>query len=201
MRVAVHPQPAEHVVLGQYRIRSAAPAYHRFDHATVITEKGHVCIARLRDGRGRDGANWHGMSGWNDKIIKEFRANGGEGVGFFGDHLLLLTTRGAKSGQAHTVPLVFHRDGERLVVIASKGGAPHHPDWYHNLVAHPDAEVEVGSDRFRVHATPVAGGPERDRLYAQQVKIMHGFAEYETKTTRVIPAVLLERQEPTQLAA
>ena len=132
------------------------------------------------------------MPEWNTKIIEEFRTNGGQGVGFFGDHLLLLTTSGAKSGAPHTIPLVFHRDGHRLVVIASKGGAPHHPDWYHNLLAHPEAEVELGTERFRVHATPVPGGPERDRLYEQQARIMPGFREYEKKTTRVIPAVLLE---------
>lgn len=141
------------------------------------------------------------MSGWNQKIIEEFRAKNGTGVGPFGDHLLLLTTKGAKSGEWHTTPLAFHRDGDRLVVIASMGGAPRHPDWYHNLVANPEAQVEVGPERFTVRATPVAGGPERDRLYAQQVAIMPGFREYEKKTTRVIPAVVLEPRAPAQRAA
>jgi deazaflavin-dependent oxidoreductase (nitroreductase family) len=141
------------------------------------------------------------MPGWNDRIIEEFRAKSGKGVGPFGDHLLLLTTTGARSGKPHTTPLAFHRDGDRLVIIASKGGAPHHPDWYFNLLANPDAEAEVGTEKFAVHATPVPSGPERDRLYAQQAAMMPGFWEYEKKTSRVIPAVLLERKERGRVAA
>jgi deazaflavin-dependent oxidoreductase (nitroreductase family) len=141
------------------------------------------------------------MPGWNDRIIEEFRAKGGRGVAGFGDHLLLLTTHGAKSGKAHTTPLAFHRDGDHYVVIASKGGAPHHPDWYHNLLAHPDAELEVGSERFAVHATALPSGPERDRLFEQQAQLMPGFREYERKTSRIIPAVVLERSRPAQAAA
>jgi deazaflavin-dependent oxidoreductase (nitroreductase family) len=137
------------------------------------------------------------MSDWNNKIIEEFRAKGGRGVGPFGDQLALLTTRGAKSGRAHTTPLAYHRDGDRYIVIASMGGAPKHPAWYHNLMTHPDAELEVGSEKFRVRATPVERGPERDRLYAQQAAMMPGFLEYEKKTTRIIPAVVLERVEDT----
>lgn len=133
------------------------------------------------------------MPGWNDSIIEQFRSKGGQGVGMFGDHLLLLTTLGAKSGRPHTTPLAFHRDGDRLVVVASKGGAPHHPDWYFNLLTHPEAEVELGTDKFAVHATPVPSGAERDRLYAQQATMMPGFWEYEKKTTRKIPAVVLEK--------
>jgi deazaflavin-dependent oxidoreductase (nitroreductase family) len=141
------------------------------------------------------------MSDWNHKIIEEFREKGGKGVGPFGDQLALLTTRGAKSGKAHTTPLAFHRDHGRYVVIASMGGAPKHPAWYHNLLANPDAELEVGNEKFRVHATPVAGGAERDRLYEQQAQIMPGFREYEKKTTRIIPAVVLERVENEAAAA
>jgi deazaflavin-dependent oxidoreductase (nitroreductase family) len=141
------------------------------------------------------------MSDWNNKIIEEFRAKGGRGVGPFGDQLALLTTRGARSGKPHTTPLAFHRDRGRYVVIASMGGAPRHPAWYHNLLANPEAELEVGSDRFRVRATPVPTGPERDRLFAQQAAIMPGFWEYEKKTTRVIPAVVLERVEDVATAA
>ena len=132
------------------------------------------------------------MSDWNNKIIEEFRAKGGRGVGPFGDNLALLTTHGARSGRAHTTPLAFHRDRGRYVVIASMGGAPKHPAWYHNLLANPDAELEVGTEKFRVRATPIASGPERDRLFAQQAAIMPGFKEYEKKTTRIIPAVVLE---------
>jgi deazaflavin-dependent oxidoreductase (nitroreductase family) len=141
------------------------------------------------------------MAGWNDKIIEEFRSKGGQGVGPFGDHLLLLTTLGAKSGQPHTTPLAFHRDDGRLVVIASKGGAPNHPDWYHNLLAHPEAEVEVGTEKFPVRATPVPTGPERDRLYAQQATMMPGFWQYEKNTSRIIPAIVLERKDSKSLAA
>jgi deazaflavin-dependent oxidoreductase (nitroreductase family) len=141
------------------------------------------------------------MSGWNSKIIEEFRAKEGTGVGFFGDHLLLLTTRGARSGESHTTPLAFHRDGDRYVVIASMGGAPRHPDWYHNLLANPDAVAEVGTEKLAVHATPVPSGPERDRLYEQQARMMPGFRDYEKKTTRIIPAVVLERREQVKLAA
>ena len=141
------------------------------------------------------------MSDWNNKIIEEFRAKGGRGVGPFGDQLLLLTTTGARSGRLHTTPLAFHRDRGRYVVIASMGGAPRHPAWYHNLLANPEAELEVGAEKFRVRATPVAIGPERDRLFAQQATIMPGFWEYEKKTTRVIPAIVLERVEEVATAA
>lgn len=141
------------------------------------------------------------MSDWNNKMIEEFRAKGGRDVGPFGDQLLLLTTRGAKSGRERTTPLAFHRDRGSYVVIASMGGAPTHPAWYHNLLANPTAEVEVGSEKFRVRAIPVATGPERDRLFAQQAKIMPGFWEYEKKTTRVIPAIVLERLDEVASAA
>ncbi len=141
------------------------------------------------------------MSDWNTKIIDEFHAKGGRNVGPFGDRLLLLTTRGAKSGRPHTTPLAYTRDGDKYVIIASMGGAPRHPAWYHNLVAHPDAEVEVGTERFKVHATPLPSGPERDRLYEAQAQLMPGFRSYQEKTTRIIPVVLLERERSAALAA
>lgn len=141
------------------------------------------------------------MSDWNNKIIEEFRAKGGRSVGPFGDQLALLTTRGAKSARPHTTPLAYHRDRGRYVVIASMGGAPRHPAWYHNLLANPEAELEVGTEKFRVRATLVPTGPERDRLFAQQAAIMPGFWEYEKKTTRVIPAVVLERVDEVATAA
>lgn len=141
------------------------------------------------------------MPNWNEHVINEFRAKGGSGVTNFGDRLLLLTTVGAKSGRLHTTPLAFTRDGGRYVVIASMGGAPRHPAWYHNLLGNPEAEVEVGADRFRVHATPLPGGDERDRLYAAQAKIMPGFWDYERKTTRIIPVVVLERVDSKRVAA
>jgi deazaflavin-dependent oxidoreductase (nitroreductase family) len=142
------------------------------------------------------------VSDWNNKIIDEFHAKGGSNVGPFGDRLLLLTTRGARTGRRHTTPLAFTRDGEHYVVAASMGGAPRHPAWYHNLVKNPAAEVEVGSDTFMVHATPLPSGSERDRLYEQHAQVMPGFRGYQEKTTRIIPVVLLDRAESKhQLAA
>ncbi len=135
------------------------------------------------------------MNDWNRQIIEEFRANGGKVSGqFAGAPLLLLSTTGAKSGQKRTNPLAYTRDGDRLVIIASKAGAPTSPDWYYNLLAHPNATVEVGTETFDVTAV-VATGEERDRLYAQQAQLMPNFAEYQTKTTRVIPVVVLERRK------
>ena len=93
---------------------------------------------------------------WNKNTIDEFRKKGGKGIGHFGDKLLLLTTRGAKSGQVRTTPLVYHRDGDRYVIAGSKGGAPSHPGWYHNLAKHREALVEVGTEKFKVRATPIA---------------------------------------------
>ena len=133
------------------------------------------------------------MADWNKSTIDEFHARGGKGVGPFGDKLLLLTTRGAKTGQVRTTPLVYHRDGDRYVIAASKGGAPSHPAWYHNLVKHPDAEIEVGTEKFKVRARPVAKGPERDRLYAAHGDNFAAFRDYPKKTKRVIPIVVLER--------
>lgn len=130
---------------------------------------------------------------WNKTIIDEFRAKGGKAVNGFGDRLLLLTADGAKTGRATTVPLAYHRDGGRYVVAASKGGSPTNPDWYHNLVARREATIEVGTEAFKVRATPIPRGPERDRLYEDHALLMPGFREYPMKTTRVIPVVLLER--------
>ena len=131
---------------------------------------------------------------FNDNIIEEFRANAGKvGGPFAGRPMLILTTKGAKSGKTHTVPLVHTRDGDKLVVIASRGGAPTHPHWYHNLLANPEVTVELGTEKFQARATALPSGPERDRLYAAQAAMMPAFAEYETKTTRKIPVVTLER--------
>ena len=134
---------------------------------------------------------------WNTETINRFRAQGGKGVGHFGDKLLLLTTRGAKSGQVRTTPLVYHRDGDRYVIAASKGGAPSHPAWYHNLLKHREAEVEVGTEKFKVRATPIPKGPERDRLYEAHGANFGAFRDYPKKTTRTIPVVVLERVSPT----
>jgi len=133
------------------------------------------------------------VSDYNTKIIEEFRANAGRvGGSWEGRDLLLLTTTGRKSGRPHTAPMVFTRDGERLLVYASKGGAPAHPDWYLNLVADPRVVVEVGADRYDAIATPLEG-EERDREFAAQVARNPVFGDYEQKTTRVIPVVSLTR--------
>jgi deazaflavin-dependent oxidoreductase (nitroreductase family) len=132
-------------------------------------------------------------SEYNQKVINEFRANGGEVTGR-GRTVLLLHTIGAKSGKEHVTPVAHTRDGDRYVIIASKGGAPDNPDWYYNIVAHPTVTVEVGTEKFEAEAT-VAEEPERTRLYDQMAAIMPGFAEYQKKTTRTIPVVVLTRIE------
>jgi deazaflavin-dependent oxidoreductase (nitroreductase family) len=130
---------------------------------------------------------------FNSRIIREFQANGGEVSGqFVGAPLLLLTSTGAKTGAQRTNPMMYLADGERLVVFASKAGAPTNPDWYHNLVAHPEATVEVGTERFGVTATVLTGG-ERDELYERQSVLYPGFAEYQAGTSRTIPVIALER--------
>ena len=129
----------------------------------------------------------------NIGIIQEFRANGGKvGGPFAGKSLLLLHTIGAKSGLEHINPVAYVTDGPRFVVIASKGGAPTNPDWYYNLLANSLVMVEVGTEQFLVRAT-VSAEPERTRLFNQMVAMMPGFAEYQRKTTRVIPVIILAR--------
>jgi deazaflavin-dependent oxidoreductase (nitroreductase family) len=130
---------------------------------------------------------------FNQSLIEEFRANDGKVTGVFaGRPLLLLTTTGAKSGRPRVSPLVYTTDGDRIVTIASKGGAPTNPDWYHNLVANPTVTVELPGETFQARAT-VIEGEERQRLYDAQAALMPGFAEYQQKTTRQIPVVVLER--------
>ena len=134
------------------------------------------------------------MNDWNSKIIEEFRANGGKvGEPFEGAPMLLLTTTGAKSGRRRTSPLMYMPDNNRMIIFASKAGAPTNPDWYHNLIAHPETTVEIGTETVAVKAV-LTSGEERDRLYAQQAKMYPGFADYQTKTTRQIPVIALERE-------
>jgi len=133
------------------------------------------------------------MSDWNTKIIEEFRANEGRvGGSFQGAPMLLLTTTGRRTGERRTNPMMYLADGDRLLVFASKGGAPTNPDWYHNLVANPEVTVEVGTESYQAHATALQGD-ERDRLYAEQSSRYPGFAEYQRNTSRVIPVVALVR--------
>ena len=129
----------------------------------------------------------------NRSIIEEFRANGGKvGGSWTGKTLLLVHTIGKKSGVERVNPVATFRDGDRWVIIASKGGAPAHPDWYRNLVAHPTVTVEVGTEKFQARAK-VTQEPERTRLYDRMVSINPGFADYRARTTRAIPVVVLER--------
>jgi deazaflavin-dependent oxidoreductase (nitroreductase family) len=130
---------------------------------------------------------------FNAGVIAEFRANGGKlGGPFAGAPLVLLTTTGAKTGRRLTTPLMYTTDGDRVVVIASKGGAPTSPGWYHNLVANPKVTVEIGGESFEANAV-VPTGAERDRLYSQQAEQYPQFAEYQANTTRTIPVVALGR--------
>jgi len=133
------------------------------------------------------------VADWSQRTIDAFKAKGGKGIPPWGDNLLLLTTRGAKTGQVRTTPLVYHRDGDRYVIAASMGGAPRHPHWYHNLLKHREAEIEVGTEKFTVRATPIPKGPERDRLYEAHGETFAAFRDYPKKTTRIIPVVVLER--------
>lgn len=132
------------------------------------------------------------MPDWNRQVIDEFRANGGQVKAFAHQPLLLLTHRGARTGTERTNPVAYFRDGDRYVIVASKGGAPTNPDWYHNLKAHPNASVEVGTETFEVTARE-AGSDERLRLWALITGSNPAFAEYETKTARTIPVLVLER--------
>ena len=128
---------------------------------------------------------------FNARIIEEFRANQGQvGGPFEGATLLLLHHVGARSGTHRVNPLVYNRDGDRYVVFASKAGAPTNPDWYHNLKANPNIKIEVGTDTIEVVASE-AGGEERDRLFGAQVERSPQFGEYQRKTDRTIPVILL----------
>jgi deazaflavin-dependent oxidoreductase (nitroreductase family) len=133
---------------------------------------------------------------WNQKTIDEFHAKQGRGVGMWGDHVLLMTAKGAKSGDAITTPLVYGRDGENYVIVASKGGAPDNPKWFGNLKANPEVEVEVananGVDSFKARAKMVESRQERDRLFQAMTKIWPSYADYQKRTERIIPVVVLQ---------
>jgi deazaflavin-dependent oxidoreductase (nitroreductase family) len=133
-------------------------------------------------------------SAWNHGLIDDYRANGRPTSGpFVGRQVLLLTTRGARSGEDRTSPLAWTRDGDRIVVVASMGGAPTHPHWYTNLRAHPIVTVELNGETFPARATIVDDPAERRRLYDQHAELHPSFTEYERKTTREIPVIALER--------
>jgi deazaflavin-dependent oxidoreductase (nitroreductase family) len=131
---------------------------------------------------------------WNRQTIEAFRANKGRVGGMWeGRPLLLLTTTGAKSGQRRTSPVMYLREGDRVYIFASKGGHPTNPDWYHNLLAHPEVTVEIGDESYTATAKPVTG-QQRDDIYARWAKMYPQFGEYQEKTTRTIPVIELQRQ-------
>jgi F420H(2)-dependent quinone reductase len=132
------------------------------------------------------------MTSWNERnkvVIEEFRANGGRVKGWA--PLILLTTTGAKTGQPRIAPLMQVTDGDRFLAVASKGGAPKHPDWYLNLLAHPEVTVEVGSEKFTATAR-VLSGDERERAFKRAVEVYPPYGRYQEKTTREIPVIALE---------
>jgi deazaflavin-dependent oxidoreductase (nitroreductase family) len=132
------------------------------------------------------------VTDWNSKVIEEFRANGGKvGGSFEGAPLLLLHTVGARTGQQRVNPMMYQPVAGGYAVFASKGGAPANPDWYHNVLAHPRVAAEIGTWTVELLAR-VAEGQEREQIWAAQKAAYPGFADYERKTTRQIPVIVLE---------
>jgi deazaflavin-dependent oxidoreductase (nitroreductase family) len=129
------------------------------------------------------------MLAHNRQVIADFRANGGVEPG---RNLLLLTTTGARTGESRTSPMMFVPDGDRVLVLASNAGAVRHPNWYHNLVAHPDVTVEVTGDTYQARAHDLRGA-ERDRLWAEITQKFPFFLDHQSKIERTIPIVALER--------
>jgi deazaflavin-dependent oxidoreductase (nitroreductase family) len=129
---------------------------------------------------------------WNAGIIAEFRKNHGKVGGYFkGAPLLLLHHTGSRSGKARLNPMMYLKDGDRYLVFASKGGADTNPDWYYNMKAHPDVQIEVGDETIDVHAEEITG-PERDMFYKRQASIYPTFSQYQQKTKRMIPVIALK---------
>jgi deazaflavin-dependent oxidoreductase (nitroreductase family) len=131
------------------------------------------------------------MSDWNTQVIEEFRANGGKVESMGGAPLLILHTVGAKSGEVRESPVLYREEGDDLVIFASYAGAPTNPAWYHNLLANPEVTVELGDGTKRMRAR-VAEGEERDRIWVDHKANWPQFQEYEDKTDRTIPVVVLE---------
>ena len=131
---------------------------------------------------------------FNRNLVADLRANHGKATSgpFVGRDLLILTTRGARSGEQRATPLVYTRDGDLYVIVASKGGAPTNPHWFHNLRAHPDVTIEVGGEKFKAHAR-VIDGDDYERLYHHHATVNPSFHDYRQKTTRKIPVVVLEK--------
>jgi deazaflavin-dependent oxidoreductase (nitroreductase family) len=134
---------------------------------------------------------------FNQRTIDEFQAKEGRGVGGWGDLLLLMTSRGARTGREIVTPLVHRRRGDQYVVVASKGGAPGDPLWFRNVLADPKVQIEVaegvGTVTFKARARVIPPGPERDQLYAYMTEVWPAFAEYAKRTSRIMPVLILER--------
>ena len=133
------------------------------------------------------------MNKWqerNEPIIKEFRENGGKVKGW--GPLILLTTKGAKTGQTHITPLIYVPYGNQILAIASKGGSVKHPEWYHNVLAHPDVTVEVGNKKFETTAR-ILTGTEREKAFEKAVEVFPPYGKYQKKAPREIPVIALER--------
>jgi deazaflavin-dependent oxidoreductase (nitroreductase family) len=134
------------------------------------------------------------FNAFNAGIVEEFRANDGKVTGMFeGAPMVLVTHTGAKSGELRTTPLVHTIDGDRVIIIASMGGAPTNPAWFHNIKANPKVTVELGDETFEAEAEVLTEGAERQRLFDQQAELMPNFKQYQEKTDRVIPVVTLTR--------
>ena len=134
------------------------------------------------------------MPNFNETLIEDLRAHDGQATSgpFQGRPVLILTTTGAKSGQRRATPLAYTRDGDDIVIVASMGGAPRNPSWYHNLVTNPRVTVELDGETFQADAR-VTDPEERRRLYDRHAEVFPGFREYEAKTSRMIPVIVLKR--------
>jgi deazaflavin-dependent oxidoreductase (nitroreductase family) len=151
---------------------------------------------------GYDSCVSNSYNDFNQTLINDLRANGGKASSgpFLGADVLILTTRGARSGEHRESPLAFSRDGSNLVIVASKGGGPTNPAWYHNLVTNPTVTVEVLGEKFNAKASVVKDDDEYERLYAEHARKMPGFNDYRRKTSRRIPVVVLERVDSERAA-
>ena len=138
--------------------------------------------------------NEHEWMAYNRQVIEEFRAHGGEVQGW--PPLILLTTKGARSNQTRIYPLMAVPDGDHYIAVASSGGAPKNPQWYHNLLAYPDVTVEVEKETFQATARLLTG-KQREEAFAKAVAVFAPYGEYQKKTTRKIPVFLIERQAST----
>ncbi|MDG6904635.1 MAG: nitroreductase family deazaflavin-dependent oxidoreductase [Nitrososphaerota archaeon] len=137
------------------------------------------------------------VNDWNAHNIEEFRNNHGRiGGRFEGAPMLLISHKGARTGKLRVNPLMYLKDGNRYLIFCSKGGAPTNPDWYYNLKAHPEVQIEVGDETINVRAEEIKG-TERDRLYAKQASLYPSFAEYQSKTKRIIPIMALSPRKTT----